>query len=133
MRIPLNKEKYSEESKRSVGYEYLESFYSDIEYDCLRCKKREIFSAKDQKYTFEVKKAYMWVQRVLCKVCWKEERLLKNELQLLENEYCLDKKLKLNDKVFLQKWLNKLEVYVTYGAKGSEPRAVFIKKHLTKA
>ena len=132
MKIQLNKNEYSEESKRSVGYSYLGKFYADIEYDCWKCKKREVFSAEDQKYTYEVKKLYMWARRVLCKKCWQEERLLKNQLQDIEKQYCTDKEVKLNDEAFLRNWLKLLEEYPTYGKKGNNSRMKFIKKHLTR-
>ena len=47
-KVSIEKEKYSEESKRSVGHWFLRGFYSDIHYKCYKCKKESIFQPKNK-------------------------------------------------------------------------------------
>jgi len=49
MKVPLNKEEYSAESKRSIGHKYLGDEYKDIKYNCSKCKKKTVFPAIGQK------------------------------------------------------------------------------------
>jgi hypothetical protein len=55
----INKEAYSEASKRSVGHEFLGEYYQDIKFTCIKCHEEAVFLARDQKEVYEVKKAYM--------------------------------------------------------------------------
>ncbi len=128
--IPLNKEAYSDSSKRSVGFEFLGEFYRDIHYQCKRCAKSEIFTAEDQKYTYEIKKKYMWQQRFLCNKCHAEMVTIKSELQKMEKYYCNNKEQSLKDREFLLKWLRLLKKYPTYWKKSNSSRVKFIEKAL---
>lgn len=51
--------RYSKQSLQSYGAR-LTKEYTDIGYSCWRCKKQNIFTAEDQKHSFEVKKNYFW-------------------------------------------------------------------------
>jgi len=130
MNIPLNKEEYSVESKRSIGHEYLGDEYKDIKYKCTKCKKKTVFSAIEQKKTYEVRKEYMWTRRELCNLCWREMRSLKSELYNIENKYCENKAESLLSRAFLSNWLESLELYPKYGKTGNPARIAFVKKHL---
>ena len=129
-KVPLNKAAYSESSKRSVGFEFLGEFYEDKSYMCKKCGKSTVFSAKDQKTTYEVKKQYMWQQRFLCDSCYKEMNHIKKELYEMEQYYCANKEQVLQDEAFLRKWLSLLNEYPTFWKKGNNSRIVFIKKAL---
>lgn len=128
-KIPLDKRQYSDASKRSVGFEFLGSHYADISYQCIKCKKEAIFTAKEQKQAYEVRKEYMWAKRQLCDACWREIRQIKKQLLQCEQNY-LDDKTHLQDANFLSEWLNLLELYPKYGKKGNPARITFVKKHL---
>ena len=126
----INKNAYSEESKRSVGHEFLGEYYEDIKYNCSKCKEIAIFLASEQKKAYEVRKEYMWVKRQLCDNCWKEMRSIKAELYRIESEYCKNKAISLASKVILTEWLELLELYPKFGKKANSARIIFVKKHL---
>ena len=130
MKVPINKEDYSEESKRSYGHESLEKYYKDIEYTCISYFQKAVYSAIEQKEALEVRKEYMWRERVLCKVCWKEMRHIKKKLAAMESEYCENKQEKLNDIEFLEKWIDLLNQYKMYSKQPNTARIAFIEKHL---
>ena len=76
----INFEEWSEESKRSFRYSALNScidYYSDIEFECIACNKAAVFTAKEQKYSYEVEKNYIWQKRVLCSTCYLELQAIK--------------------------------------------------------
>ena len=129
-KVLINKDEYSEESKRSIGHEFLRKYYQDIEYTCKKCSKKVIFLAEDQKQAYEVRKDYMWAERQLCDLCWKEVRSIKVDLQRIESEYCENKANALSNEGFLTQWLELLELYPKFGKKANSSRIVFVKKHL---
>jgi len=116
-RVRINKENYSESSKRSVGHEFLGDYYEDIEYKCLKCHKNAVFLAQDQKEAFEVRKVYMWKNRNLCGLCWKEYNQIKNRLLELETEHGSVKKNIVRESDVLNEWLGLLKEYPKFGKK----------------
>ena len=133
MKVSIDKEKYSESSKRSIGHEFLGEYYKDIKYICFKCSQKAIYKALEQKEAIEVRKEYMWRQRVLCNVCWKEMRDIKKDLAEMESQYSNNKQASLNDTDFLNKWLELLKQYLLYSKKGNTSRIVFIERHLKNA
>lgn len=130
MKVPLNRDEYSEQSKRSIGHEFLGAEYKDIKYKCAKCKKKALFTAIEQKQAFEVRKEYMWIRRTLCTPCWREMREVKAKLQVMEQYYCDNNEQALTSKDFLADWLALLELYPQYGKKGNPRRIEFVKKYL---
>lgn len=114
--IPADPSQWSEKSKNSVAYHFTHE-YSDIHYKCWSCKSPSVFTAEDQKYTYEVKKASVDQQRVLCQPCWVESNRLKSDLTEKETLWASSKQeLRVNAK-FLAEWLDLLlglEHYVRY-------------------
>lgn len=47
-KVLINKNEYSQESKRSIGHEFLGKYYEDINYTCSKCKKKAMFPAEEQ-------------------------------------------------------------------------------------
>jgi len=108
--------KWSEESRRSVAVEFIKK-YEDIAYDCWRCRKPAVFSAEDQKYTFEIKKANINQRRVLCPECWKESLIIAAALEDREERWVKEKNVLTHDKAFLTEWLSLLtrrEEFIPY-------------------
>ena len=128
--IPLNKEQYSESSKRSVGHEYLGKYYEDIHYKCSKCKKPAVFLAEEQKHFYEVEKRYMWSDRKMCSECWFQYSNLKNELKSKEALYAENKKEAVKNREFLEERLGLLNEYIKFGKKGNPSRIKFIQKVL---
>jgi hypothetical protein len=116
--VQADPNQWSEKSKQSYYYHYIKE-YKDIEYTCWHCRKETIYTAKDQKYTFEVKKAYIDQQRILCNDCWKESLKIASEIQECEKIWADSKDKLKTDSIFLSKWLKILELrekYVPYKA-----------------
>ena len=129
-KVPLDKEAYSGSSKRSAGFECLGDYYENIRYQCKKCTGSAIFTAEEQKETYEIKKRYMWQQRFLCNKCYVEMVSIKNKLQEMEQYYCDNKEQSRQDRKFLLCWLRLLNEYSAYWKKGNPSRVKFIKKAL---
>ena len=129
-KVPLNKAEYSESSKNSIGFEFLGEFYEDKNYICKKCSKNTVFTAEDQKTTYEIKKQYMWQQRFLCDSCYIKMKSIKKKLHEMELYYCNNKNEVLNNEEFLRKWLHLLNEYPTFFKKCNHSRIAFIKKAL---
>jgi len=114
--VPADPSHWSEKSQHSISAHYVKE-YKDIEYNCRRCKRAAVFSAEDQRYTYEVKKASIDQRRVLCPDCWKESLVVDRDISLCEQQWAASKNLLKRDAGFLQKWLQLLvtrESYVLY-------------------
>jgi ribosomal protein S15P/S13E len=83
MKVKVEKENWSQSSKQSYIYINYDEFYENIAYLCYKCGISDTFTAKEQKETFEVKKAYIWQTRYLCNKCYKDLKALKRRI----NEY----------------------------------------------
>ena len=114
--IPADPEQWSEKSKQSVAYGFIRE-YTDRPYQCWHCQAQCIFTAQDQKYTYEVKKASIDQQRRLCQTCWAESHRLRNMLSECEQRWADGKDKLRTDRPFLAHWLEllvALESYVSY-------------------
>jgi hypothetical protein len=91
--------------------------YKDIHYKCWHCQADAVFTAADQKYTYEEKKAPIDQRRILCEPCWRESLGIAAQLQKYENQWASSKQSLREDDVFLRQWLALLESrerYVPY-------------------
>lgn len=114
--VPADPEQWSEKSKRSISY-HLVREYTDIQYNCWRCKAPSVFTAGDQKYTFEVKKASIDQRRILCSSCWSESNQIRVLLSEFAAAWAASRNELRHDKAFLERWLEslvRLEEYVPY-------------------
>ena len=73
--VAADPDQWSEQSKHSVAFHFKRE-YVDIPYTCYRCGAACVFTAQDQKYTFEVKKASIDQRRTFCATCWPESHRL---------------------------------------------------------
>jgi hypothetical protein len=113
---PADPSLWSEKSKQSYAFNYIRE-YKDIPYKCWHCQADCLFTALDQKYTFEVKKASIDQRRTLCSQCWSESHRIRNDLQNCEDQWAAAKQILKSDKDFLSHWLQLLtllEKYVPY-------------------
>lgn len=114
--ITADPEQWSEKSKQSVSYHFKRE-YADIEYSCWRCKTSCLFTAQDQKYTFEVKKASVDQRRFLCEPCWSESHRIRTMIAECDVQWAALKADMQNDRNFLERWLElltRLEEFVPY-------------------
>jgi hypothetical protein len=106
--------KWSDASRRSVAVEWTRE-YRDIEYSCRRCRTRAIFSAADQKHAFEVMKAPISQQRVLCTECWRRSLVLERDIEHCEQQWAESRPQLSQDEGFLSRWLQLLTEIEAYG------------------
>jgi hypothetical protein len=88
--------------------------YKDIHYKCWHCQADSVFTAVDQKYTYEEKKAPIDQRRVLCEVCWREALGIAAQLQECKNLWASSKQSLREDEAFLRRWLALLESQERY-------------------
>ncbi|MCV2423807.1 zinc-ribbon domain containing protein [Paucibacter sp. DJ2R-2] len=111
--VSADPSKWSEASQRSVSAEWT-SEYTDILYSCWHCKAESVFSAQDQKYTFEEKKAPIDQRRLLCQACWAESHRIAARLKEFDTRWAEQKQSLRTDKEFAAGWLETLELQERY-------------------
>ncbi len=99
--VAADPSQWSEQSQGSVSASWTHS-YTDVTYFCRRCQTKTLFSAPDQKYTYEVKKAPIDQQRSLCQPCWSESHQIARALKGLEAQWAQSKPSLRTDKEFLR-------------------------------
>lgn len=112
-KIPADPSQWSEKSQRSVAVDFTAD-YTDITYRCWHCQAESVFSAADQKYTYEVRKANINQQRLLCESCWRQSLQIAADLKDCEANWGQSKAVLKSDKAFLTSWLKLLEEQETY-------------------
>lgn len=125
-------ENWSEESKRSYQYEdqpIFMSYYYDTKYRCKKCKTKCVFTAEEKKETFEVKQAYIWQRRTLCKICFEEYNENLARAQSYEKLWA-EESHKTSSVAYLAEWLEILKVQSKYGKKYNSSMKVRIEKLL---
>ena len=116
--VAANPDLWSDESKRSYSFHY-GATYTDIPYQCRHCRADCVFTAQDQQYTYEVKKASINERRFLCEPCWLESHRIREALRGCEASWAQSKPALKTDREFLIRWLEllqRLETYVPYRA-----------------
>jgi hypothetical protein len=114
--LPANPGQWSAKSQRSVSSLFT-SEYQDREYKCWSCGQHSVFTAEDQKHTYEVQKVPIDQQRILCNECWKRSLDIAKDLESSERQWAAEKAALKNDQQFLSQWLELLEQrehYVRY-------------------
>jgi hypothetical protein len=114
--VPADPTKWSASSQQSVSATWTTE-YTPIHYSCWRCKSPAVFSAEDQRYTYEVKKASINQQRVLCRPCWDRSNAIAAELDRCQSEWNESKPQLSKNREFLSHWLALLterDEYVAY-------------------
>jgi hypothetical protein len=91
--------------------------YKTYGYTCWHCRERAVFTAADQKYTYEIKKAPIDQKRILCEKCWKRMNAIAAQLEECQGAWLQSKSTLRSDQAFLQRWFDLLqeqEQYVPY-------------------
>ena len=105
--IPADPSQWSDQSKQSVAFHFRRD-YSDKPYTCWRCGAACVFTAQDQKYTYEVKKASINQRRIHCSACWSESHQLRAAMVHNETRWASEKSTLQTDREFLSGWLDLL-------------------------
>jgi hypothetical protein len=114
--VAADTEQWSEKSKQSYSYHYVRD-YLDIHYACWTCKADRVFTAQDQKHTFEVKKASIDQRRILCEACWSESHRIRAAIAEYDARWIESKAALQSNPEFLNQWLVllvRLETFVPY-------------------
>jgi len=90
-----------------------------LRYSCWHCRASAVFTAEEQRYTYEVKKANINQQRLLCEQCWKQSNAISKAMAECESQWAAAKNSLRRDKPFLERWakfLDERDEYVPYRA-----------------
>jgi hypothetical protein len=130
--VPCDPEQWSEDSKRSVAYDFAPRPYRDKAYRCWRsgCGARDVFTAAEQKHTFEVRKAHISQQRVLCRACHREWVALEREAREHRRRWAAERQALSRDLGFLRQWLVVLEALPGYNGERDEGNIVMLRRLL---
>jgi hypothetical protein len=101
----IDRESWSTSSKQSYAYHYQSTAYEDIHYECSKCKSAAVFSAEEQKRSFEVKKNYIWQRRRLCSACNAELFRLRTRERACQARWSEERKVLAHDEGFMRDWL----------------------------
>lgn len=102
--VAADPDQWSEQSKQSVAFHFKRE-YVDEPYACGRCGASCVFTALDQKYTFEVKKASIDQGRKFCADCWTESHRMRADMVAREERWAAEKASLQADQAFLGEWL----------------------------
>jgi hypothetical protein len=102
--VASDPDQWSEQSKHSVAFHFKRE-YVDIPYKCYRCGAACVFTAQDQKHTFEVRKASIDQRRTFCATCWSESHRLRAALSEHDLRWAAEKSDLRSNKEFLSEWL----------------------------
>lgn len=118
MHVLMDREKWSESSKRSFAYSGSSmTCYENISYRCRKCSQPSVFTAEEQKIAHEIRKEYIWRRKTLCSDCYSNLELLRNKEKQFQEEWAENKEVLKTDYKFLCAWLVVLEDVPSYGKK----------------
>ena len=131
--VRVKKELWSEKSKAGLDYAFAGQFYEDQRFTCRACGKPSVFTAEQQKYTYEVKKAYTWEQHVLCQACFSRRNKLEAKSADFAALWKKNKKGLKDDRAALRRWKEVLESLPRYGVPEDKARIRMITTLLDNA
>ncbi|WP_338844603.1 zinc-ribbon domain containing protein [Massilia sp. W12] len=123
---------WSNKSQQSVQAIWAKE-YRDIHYHCSKCHAAAVFSAQDQKHSYEIKKAYIDQKRRLCHDCWLESLRIKQALQDYANKWHTQKNVLRTDENFLQAWLDLVLLHKLYLSRKEDTARINMIKRLLDA
>ena len=97
---------------------------------CWHCRAHAVFSAEDQKHTYEVTKASIDQRRILCNDCWKRSLVLAAEIGRCEILWAESKSQLQKDSEFLSKWLQLLQERERYARRPNTAAKNMLRKLL---
>ena len=131
--VLVDKELWSEKSRGSLDYVFAQASYEDKPFACRACGRKSVFTAEQQKYTYEVKKAFTWEQHVLCSACFKQRNELTAESTALAAAWVRDKASLASNAPALRRWKEVLEVLPKYGVRKDTARIRMLTRRLESA
>lgn len=117
MNCKIEREKWSESSKRSYAYYWVATEYEDISYICEKCSAQAVFTGEQKKESYEVKKNYICQYRRLCGSCNAELYRLKLKNLAFQASWAKDKARLQKDVQFMAEWLAVIKAFPLYGSR----------------
>lgn len=118
--VPANPGLWSASSQQSYACESSLHQYSDRHYTCWRCRQAAVFTAQQQREAYEVRKAYIWQQRVLCAACFATRMQIEADLRACAHRWQTGRAACQADTAFLLCWHGLLQQHVEYGGRRDE-------------
>lgn len=131
--VRVDKDQWSEKSRSGLDYVFASENYEDKPFACRACGQKAVFTAEQQKYTYEIKKAFTWEHHVLCAACFRQRNDLVAEAKVFAASWAKDKALLKRDRLALQRWKEVLELLPTYGIRKDGARIRMLAKVLEHA
>lgn len=129
MRVLINREIWSESSKRSFAYSgSVMTHYENYPYRCRKCSQPSVFTAEEQKVAYEVLQQYIWRKRTLCPACYLNLELLREKDRQFQQEWATNKVKLKSDYRFLCAWLAILEDVPSYGKRAHSSMIDMLKR-----
>jgi len=132
MSVKINKDAWSEKSKESLSYAFAKDFYENIIYTCRKCKKESIFSAEEQKRSYEIQKNYIDQQKIFCEKCYKNHKELKKQIHEYEKMWEMESVKTKNTATYLNEWLSTMHEMQSYGKPINEAMTNHLLKIINK-
>jgi hypothetical protein len=132
MEIKVNKDNWSADSKRSSTFNDYPVFYEGLSYSCCKCGCSAVFTAEEQKETFEVKKHYIDQKRDLCGNCYNEYVCLKESILSYESHWKNLSETEKETAEFLNNWFTAVNKVPSYGKPKNESIARMLFKLTNK-
>ncbi|WP_162844090.1 zinc-ribbon domain containing protein [Sinobacterium caligoides] len=130
---PMDKVNWSDSSKNSYAYESpVRNAYIDSAYRCTKCHQVAVFSAKAQKYTYEVKKSYICQYRTLCPECYYSLKNLVNMVNGFEELWAKENESTKHTAPYIIEWLDALQQFPKYGKKANQAIINMLNNHISK-
>ncbi len=130
--VSMDKESWSESSKNSFSYESCQGHYENIQYRCFKCKREAVYTAKQQKQDYEVKKAYIWQKRALCEGCYVALHALKQRLAEFEGLWAKENESTKDSASYIKDWVSCMELMPSYGKPINQGMVASLTKRINK-
>ena len=123
MSVKINKNAWSEKSKESLNYVFAKKFYENIIYTCRKCKKESIFSAEEQKISYEIQNNYIDQKKIFCEKCYINYKELKKQIHGYETKWQTESEKTKNTATYISEWLSAMNEMQSYGKPINEAMA----------
>jgi hypothetical protein len=116
-RVPVDIDQWSEPARRRLGYLPAPLYYEDRIFACRSCQCEAVFSAEQQKFDYEVKKAHYLRQHVLCPPCFARRCYLQSVDRWFESSWLAGEPDMRGDVPTLLMWLDVLQELPLFGVR----------------
>lgn len=131
--VPLDTRQWSPASRRSVACELAGDHYRDESLRCDNCGGGFVFTAQQQRETYEVRKAYIAQRRRLCPPCWRQRVQLVGELKRIRSRWARDRAATKRDLEELRRWWQVLAQLPYYGLRDDRAQRAMVDRLLAAA